>query len=380
MTADTFSDNLFKPLKVGNIILNQRIAMAPLTRVRARIEGAVPTDIMTTYYKQRSSAPGTLIITEGTFITQRAGGYPGVPGIWSEEQINAWTKVTTEVHAQGSFAFLQLWALGRVAAPNYLRSLGHDLVSASDVANTSGSGRMLIGKDKHGERPRPLKVDEIKEYVKDYAQGAKNAIAAGFDGVEIHAANGYLPHQFLQECTNKRTDEYGGTVENRALFVLEIVDAVVAAIGADRVGIRLAPYNTAGGMTSGPGTLEQYAYVLKELEKRGQSPNGRLAYVHTVENPQEVKNSVGETVLRRPMEFVRNVWTGVWIRAQRFDRNLALKFTDEDDKVVIAFGKPFISNPDLVRRIRENLPWTEPDFLTFYAPGPEGYIDYPLYH
>ncbi|VVT58556.1 uncharacterized protein SAPINGB_P006268 [Magnusiomyces paraingens] len=379
-TTDT-NNNLFKPLKVGQVTLNQRIAMAPLTRVRAQVEGAVPTDLMTTYYEQRASSPGTLLITEATFITERAGGYQGVPGIWSKEQIDGWAKVAAAIHAKGSFGYVQLWALGRTAGPEYLQSRGYDLVSSSNVARPLGPKNKLIGTDTVGTVPRPLTVDEIHEYVRDYAQAAKNSIEAGFDGVEIHAANGFLPHQFLHENINKRTDEYGGSVENRARFTLEIVDAVSAAIGASRVGIRFSPYYVGSDLGAGPGTLELYAYLLKELEERGlaDEANKRLAYIHTVEGAIEVHNSIGNPILRRPLEFVRNVWTGGWIRAQRFDRKLALEIADVDDKVVIAFGKPFISNPDLVRRIKENLPWAEPDYETFYVPGAKGYTDYPFY-
>lgn len=178
-----------------------------------------------------------------------------------------------------------------------------------------------------------------------------------------------------------RTDEYGGSVENRARFVLEVVDAIVKTIGAERVGIRLSPYVDNGGMKHGPGTLEQYAYLLKELEIRGLKPGGRLAYIHTVENTFEAKNSIGEPIIiRRPLEFVRNVWSGVWIRTQKFDRKLALEFVDVDDKLLIGFGKPFIANPDLVHRFKEDLPLNDFDFKTFYANGPKGYIDYPFYN
>ncbi|VVT58558.1 uncharacterized protein SAPINGB_P006269 [Magnusiomyces paraingens] len=379
MTASALTNNLFKPLKVGEITLAQRIAMAPLTRERARVADSVPTDIMTTYYTQRASAPGTLIVTEATFITERAGGYPGVPGIWSQDQVHAWQKVTAAVHKQKSFIFLQLWALGRVAGPDTLRSNGHDLVSASNISDTTQVGQHLALDDVFGEAPRPLSVEEIKEYVQDYVHAAQNAIEAGFDGIEIHSANGYLLQQFLDEHSNLRTDEYGGNVENRARFVLEVVDAIISAIGADRIGIRLSPYETYGDMKPGIGTLEQYAYLLKELEERGLKPNGRLAYIHTVENTFKSTNSLGEPILRRPLEFVRNVWTGVWIRTLGFDRNLALQFADVDDKLVIGFGKSFIANPDLVRRLKENLPLNKFDFKTFYRAGSKGYTDYPFY-
>lgn len=370
--------NLFKEITVGGNKLLQRAIMSPLTRSRALNGGGIPTESMTTYYTQRSSAPGTLIVSEAVFITERAGGYPNVPGLWSSEQIAGWKKITDAVRDNESFIYAQLWALGRSANPQFIGYQGHDYVSASDVA--------LVGPppgDTSGQTPpapRPLTVAEIKAYVQDYAQAAKNAVEAGFHGIEIHAANGYLLEQFLKVCSNKRTDEYGGSVENRARFTLEVVDAISEAIGADKVGIRLSPFEVYGEMVNGPETIEQYAYLLKELEKRGLADaSKRLAYVHTIENTIDVETAPGKTVAKHPIEFVRFIWSGIWIRTTNFVRATALEYADGDDKVLIGFGRAFLANPDLIKRLKEDLPLNPPDAPTLYAGGDKGYIDYPFY-
>lgn len=373
------SPNLFKEISVGPHRLLQRVIMSPMTRSRALNGDGVPTDSMTTYYAQRATAPGTLLVTEGTVITERAGGYATVPGIWSRDQIAGWKKVTDAVHAKKSFIFAQLWALGRSASAEYLKAHGHDYVSASNIPLTHTVESAFTGKIDMVP-PRPLTVAEIKEYVQDFAQAAKNAVEAGFDGVEIHGANGYIIEQFLKEWSNDRTDEYGGSAANRARFALEIVDAVTAAIGADRVGIRLSPFETYGSMTNGPGTIEQYAYVLKELELRALAdPSKRLAYVHTVENFFEVVSRGEEKIKKYPLEFVRFVWSGIWIRTTHFSRATALEVADGDDKVIIGFGRAFLANPDLVKRLKEDLPINPPKYPNLYVGGDEGYIDYPVY-
>lgn len=379
--------NLFKPLKVGKMILQNRIAMAPLTRLRVLDEKAIPTEIMAEYYEQRSCEAGTLIISESVLISEEAGGYQNVPGIWNQTQIEGWKKVTSAVHKKKSFIYAQLWALGRSADYNYLtKVLGHDYVSASNIPDLSNSSEVdpMAHETRENHAPRALTKQEIKKYIRDFVQAAKNSIEAGFDGVELHAANGYLLDQFIRGCTNVRTDEYGGSIENRNRFVLEIVDAVVDAIGADRVGIRISPYESFGGMTHGPETIPQFADLIAQLEIRGlnktnNSPQQRLAFVHLVESVLWEKKDNGETVMIRPMEFVRLIWSGILIRTQCFKRDTAIEFSDKDDKLIIGFGRPFISNPDLVRRIRDDLPWAEWDEDTFYTRGAEGYTDYPFY-
>lgn len=379
MTVSPSTPNLFKPIKVGRITLSHRIAMGPLTRTRADNPDTAPNDIMAEYYEQRSREPGTLILTEATFITERAGGYRYVPGLWNKEQLKGWKKVTDLVHKNGSFIYAQLWALGRSGGKTYLNSLGHDLVSASNLGDETVSHAVLTEETEVGV-PRPLTVDEIKEYVQDYVTAAKNAIDAGFDGVEIHSANGYLLDQFLKVSANNRTDQYGGSVENRARFPLEVVDAVSAAIGADRVGIRLAPYETFGGMTVGINTIPQFSYLLEELERRGlEDPSKRLAYIHLVENIVRSTDGDGKGTILFPIEFARFIWSGPWIRTQGYDRESAIERAQNDNNVIIGVGKGFISSPDLVKRFKEDLPLNEWDVNTFYCTGPKGYIDYPFY-
>ena len=248
------SVNLFKHIKVGRMDLQHRVTMAPLTRMRA--PNNTVSDLHSLYYSQRSSRPGTLIITEATFISEAASGYPLAPGIWRQDQIDAWKKVFDAIHANKSYVYVQLWALGRAAFKSDLDARGLPYVSASDVPESTNNPDAPV--------PRPLTVDEIKEYVKNYVQAAKNAIEAGADGVEIHSTNGYLLDQFLHENTNKRTDQYGGSIENRARFTLEVVDAVTEAIGADRVGIRLSPWNLSNSMEHNNNIVAQFAYVTGE--------------------------------------------------------------------------------------------------------------------
>lgn len=354
--------NLFNPIKVGNVELKHRIAMAPLTRNRSPKH--IPGELVQEYYEQRASTPGTLLITEATFIAPQASGYaPLVPGIWSEEQVEGWKKVFERVHAKKSYAYVQLWALGRQAIPDAIEALGYDYVSASDV--------QMEGRPK---APRPLTKDEIKQYVQFYAEAAKNAIRAGADGVEIHSANGYLPDQFLHENSNKRTDEYGGSIENRARFTLEIVDAVIAAVGADKVGIRLSPWNDFGSMSYGVSPIPQFSYVIAQLEERAQAGN-RLAYVHLVE-----ARVTGHEFTDRPGDnsFLRSVWHGVLIRAGGLT-DTAEETADSDPQTIVAIGRNFISNPDLPVRIQNKYPLTKYNRELFYTTGAEGYTDYPFY-
>lgn len=372
--------NLFKPIKVGRLNLQHRISMAPLTRTRADNEGVVPTDeLHGEYYEQRASSPGTLLISEATFITERAGGYRAVPGLWSKEQIAGWKLVTDRVHKKGSYIYAQLWALGRAAGPKYMKELGYDMVSSSDLPDETKSSSALT-EDLSDAVVRPLTVPEIRAYVQDYAQAAKNAIEAGFDGVEIHSANGYLPDQFLRECCNKRTDQYGGSIENRARFTLEIVDAISEAIGADRVGIRLSPFERYGGMVAGSNTIPQFSYVIEQLEKRGVSdPSKRIAYIHLVENIIRSVDGDGKPTILYPIEFARFIWTGPWIRTKGYKKNTAIARAQNDNNVIIGFGKSFISNPDLVKRLKEDIPLNPWDMSTFYTRGLTGYTDYPFY-
>lgn len=363
--------NLFKPIKVGDFELKQRIALAPLSRFRA-IEH-LPRDLHVEYYTQRATAPGTLLITEATFISEKAAGYPNAPGVFSKEQIEAWKKVYAGVHKNGSKIVHQLWALGRSAIKADLDMRGLDFVSASNVPDNS----------KHSTNPpntipRPLTKDEIKEYVADYVQAAKNALGAGADGVEIHSANGYLLDQFLHENTNNRTDEYGGSIENRCRFTLEVVDAVVAAVGPSKVGIRLSPWSAFGGLDTGVSVVPQFSCLIAELEKRGLAGQ-RLMYVHVIEPRAAVKAAEADDTNPGSNHFVRDIWSGTLIRAGGYKYNHAVEDTNADNNTVITVGRLFLANPDLVRRWREHLPLNQYNRDTFYTQDAKGYTDYPFY-
>jgi len=346
--------------------------MAPLTRFRAN-KDHVHGELAKTYYEQRASVPGTLIITEGTVIAPQAGGYGNVPGIWNDAQIAAWKVITDAVHAKGSFIFLQLWALGRTATPEILKQEGgFDLVAASPIPLVTDKS-YVPGAEGHAPViPRELTVAEIKEYVQLYATAAKNAIQAGFDGVELHSANGYLLDQFLQPATNQRTDEYGGSIENRLRFPLEAIDAVAKAIGAERTGVRLSPWSTFQGMA----TIDPLPTIRAFVERlRDAHPN--FGYIHVTESREIDENKEGE--LDHSRATLRSIWGNrPYIAAGGFDRVTA-NSTVEKHGGLVAFGRKFISNPDLPKRIEHNLAFTPYNRATFYLPeSPVGYVDYPF--
>ncbi|KAF2019521.1 FMN-linked oxidoreductase [Aaosphaeria arxii CBS 175.79] len=353
------SSKLFQPLKVGNITLKNRVAMAPLTRFRAD-ENHVPLPFVADYYAQRASVPGTLLVTEATFISPQAGGYGAVPAIHSQAQIDGWKKVTEAVHAKGSYIYLQLWALGRVADPKTAEKEGITIRSSSAVA--------LEG---HAT-PKELTIDEIKSFVQEYAQAAKNAIAAGFDGVEIHGANGYLIDQFNQDTVNQRTDAYGGSVENRSRFAIEVTEAVVNAVGADRTGIRLSPFSTFQGMKM-KDPISQFSDIVSKLDKFG------LAYVHLVESRVSGNADVESTERISPLV---DLFRGPVLVAGGFKPDSAKALVDKEypnHDVVVVFGRYFISTPDLVFRLKEGIELNPYDRNTFYNAGEErGYTDYPF--
>ncbi|KZS95210.1 NADH:flavin oxidoreductase/NADH oxidase [Sistotremastrum niveocremeum HHB9708] len=357
---------LFTPLRVGNITLQHRVALAPLTRFRATQKEHVPTDIVPTYYAQRAAAPGTLLITEATFIASQAGGYDYVPGIWNEDQIKGWSKVTAAVHEKKSFIFVQLWALGRAADPKILAENNHPYVSASATQ---------LG-DK--EPTRELTKEEIKEYVELYAQAAENAVMAGFDGVEIHGANGYLIDQFLQTNSNHRTDEYGGSITNRTRFALEVVRAVSSRIGAAKTSIRLSPWSKFQGMKM-PDPIPTFSSLISSLAT--DFPD--LAYIHLTEPRVDGGNdkAPGDVNEQETNDVFRKIWAPrPFLNAGGHTRESALKDAEKYPSDVIVFGRHFISNPDLVDRLRVDAPLTPYDRATFYKPGsPDGYIDYPTY-
>ncbi|PBK85284.1 FMN-linked oxidoreductase [Armillaria gallica] len=359
---------LFQPIKIGNITLNHRIVLAPLTRYKSTEKGHVPyTSVMKDYYSQRGSDPGTLLITEATFIAQKAGGYKYIPGLWTQEQLDAWKEVTDAVHAKGSFIFAQLWAIGRTAELSDLRDEDPSLefVAASSIKLSDSP-----------ESPRPLTLDEIHEYPKLYAQAAANAVfKAGFDGVEIHGANGYLIDQFLQDVTNNRTDAYGGSIENRARFALEVIDAVVDAVGAHRTGLRMSPWSTFQEMRMDD-PVPTFSYLVTKIGQR----HPDLAYLHVVEPRVSGTITRDDVGAHESNDFIRELWAPrPLISAGGYKREEAMKVADEKGDLV-AFGRYFISNPDLPKKLKKDLPFTPYNRPTFYLRGEvaEGYTDYPF--
>ncbi|EJD49121.1 FMN-linked oxidoreductase [Auricularia subglabra TFB-10046 SS5] len=352
---------LFKPLRVGTSQLKHRVAMAPMTRYRAD-DNHVPLDIVVEYYRQRASVPGTFLITEATLIDPRAGSYANVPGIWNDDQVAAWKRIVDAVHETGSFIYLQLWALGRTANEKQLKSELPD----SDVVSASA-----IRMDDDHAVPRPLTVKEIDDYVSWFARAAKNAVeGAGFDGVELHGANGYLLDQFIQDVSNRRTDEYGGSIENRIRFPLRAVDAVVSAVGAERTGIRLNPWGRFQGMREA-NPIPTFSKILEELKKRD------LAFVHLVESRLDWGGDASDN-----LDWARKIWAPrPLVLACGYTPESAIetaqKADENGEQVLIAFGRHFISNPDLPRRVQRGIPFTPYDRDSFYTPkDPKGYLDY----
>lgn len=359
----TSTPHLFQPISVGTTNLKHRVVMAPLTRFRS--PNHVPNNLVAEYYGQRASVEGTLLISEATLISPEAGGYDNVPGIWSQDQIAGWNKVTDAIHAKGSKFFLQLWSLGRLAKPEVLEREGLAYISASNVPL------------KDTQPPRPITREEISDHIRMYANAAKNAIAAGADGVEIHNANGYLLDQFLRENSNTRVDEYGGSIENRARFTLEVVDAVVAAVGADKVGIRLSPWSPFGELDPGVSPIPQFSYIVTELEKRRLAGHG-LAYIHAVEPRVRGHNQTEEVSDGASNRFIFDIWQGPVIRAGGMTP-IAIDAAQENNRTLVAMGRYFIANPDLPFRLANGIDLTHYDRPTFYTDDPtskKGYTTY----
>lgn len=352
---------LFTPLQIGNVTAQHRIIMAPLTRYRAD-DFHVPLPIVKEYYEQRASVPGTLLITEATFVSPRGSGFANVPGIWNDAQIAAWKEVTAAVHAKGSFIYCQLWALGRAAHVEQLESIGERLVSSSKLP--------LEG----APVPEALVEEEIWAFVNDFKTAAENAIKAGFDGVEIHAGGGYLIDQFTQDNANKRTDKWGGSVENRSRFAIEVAKAIVSGIGAKRTAIRFGPYATFQGMRMAD-PVPQFTYLATQLREL------KLAYLHVM-LPRVQANFDVET--DENVDFMIQAWanTSPVLLAGGFNSELAKKTLDEeypDRDIGAGFGRPFIANPDLPFRIKHGISLNPYIRATFYTPKSEvGYIDYPF--
>ncbi len=348
------TDPLFQPLHVGALHLTNRVVMAPLTRCRAST-GRVPNAMMAEYYAQRAAFG--MILSEATSVSPQGVGYPNTPGIWSEEQVEGWKLVTSAVHQAGGTILLQLWHVGRISDPIYLD--GGLPVAPSAIA---AAGHVsLIRPEKEFVTPRALDLAEIPGIIENYRRAAENAKSAGFDGVEIHGANGYLIDQFLQDSTNKRTDEYGGPIENRARFLLEITDAVVSVWGADRVGVHLAPRGDAHDM----GDSDLYSvfhYAARELGKR------KIAFLCARESHDQP--ALGPSL--------KQAFGGVFIANESFTAETAREAIRSGAADAVAFGKTAIANPDLVERFRTHVPLNPPDPSKFYGDGPLGYTDYPF--
>jgi 2,4-dienoyl-CoA reductase-like NADH-dependent reductase (Old Yellow Enzyme family) len=345
---------LFDPIKVGALELPNRIVMAPLTRSRAVGASRVPNALMAEYYVQRASAG--LILSEATAVTPMGVGYADTPGIWSDEQVEGWKIVTDAVHKAGGRIFLQLWHVGRISDPVFLDGA---LPVAPSAIQPKGHVSLVRPKRPYAT-PRALETAEMPSIVAAYRKGAENAKKAGFDGVEIHGANGYLLDQFLQDSTNQRTDQYGGSIENRARLMLEVTDACIEVWGADRVGMHLAPRRDDHDM--GDSTpRETFGYVARELGKR------KIAFICA-------REAIGDDSLRA---HLKREFGGVYIANEKLTKESAEALISSGEADAVAFGKWFIANPDLPKRLKLGAPLNEPKAEFFYHPSPEGYIDYP---
>jgi N-ethylmaleimide reductase len=351
---------LFEPYKLGPITLTNRTVMAPLTRNRA-LAGLVPNPLAAEYYGQRASAG--LLITEASQISQQGQGYQDTPGIYSKDQIAAWRKVTDRVHAQGGHIFIQLWHVGRISHVD-LQENGQAPVAPSAIR---AKGKTFVGGTfADVSEPRALALEEIPGIVDGFRRAAANAREAGFDGVEIHGANGYLLDQFARDGTNKRTDAYGGPIENRAKLMLDVAKAVAAEAGAERTGIRISPVTPANDTTdSNPQPL--FDYITDQLSAL------KLVYLHVVEGATGGPRDIA------PFDYssLRRRFKGSYIANNGYDFELANKVLAANAADLIAFGKPFLANPDLVERLKQGAPLNEPDKATFYGGGAKGYTDYP---
>jgi N-ethylmaleimide reductase len=365
--ATQTKQKLFSPVQVGPLTLSHRVVMAPLTRLRSDQPGDIPGDLMAEYYDQRASEGG-LIISEATTVSITGRGYLGAPGIYSDAQVVGWRRVTDAVHAKGGYIFLQLWHVGRTSHVDMTN--GATPVSASaltyDGVAFTPSGWVPVTPN------RALDASEIPGIVEDFRKGAERAKAAGFDGVEIHGGNGYLVDQFLQDGSNHRTDAYGGSPENRARLLLEITDAVVSVWGANRVGVRVSPATKFNGMSdSNPEAT--FSYVAKELDRFG------LAYLHTIEPRINGSQAVEDGLPPVAAGQLGKLFRGIILAAGGFEPESAEEIVEQGDADLVVFGRHFISNPDLPRRIQLGLPLNPYDRNSFYGGNAQGYTDYAFY-
>lgn len=350
---------LFTPLQLGALELPNRVIMAPLTRARAVDSHApddrVPNDLMRDYYVQRASAG--LIFSEATCISPISVGYANTPGIWSSQQVAGWRTIVAAVHAAGGRMVSQLWHVGRISHSSFL---GGQLPVAPSAIAASGHVSLLRPQVSY-ETPRALTLEEIQETIEDYRRAARNAKAAGFDGVEIHAANGYLLDQFLRDGSNIRSDEYGGSIENRARLLLEVVDAASEIWGADRVGVHLSPRNEEGHSLQDSDPAQVFTHLAQKLGER------KIAFLFVRESQEEP----------RVVPAMKRAFGGPLIANQQMDKATAEKLLENGEADAISWGVQFIANPDLPRRLELDAPLNAPDPSTFYASGPQGYVDYP---
>lgn len=356
------TDSLFEPARFGALELKNRIVMAPLTRGRSSMDG-VPTDLKVDYYRQRAGAG--LIISEATGISRVGLGWPTAPGLWSDEQVEAWKPVTDAVHEDGGLIVAQLWHMGRLSHHD---TTGIQPVAPSAVA-ARGEAHTPTGKQPYPE-PRALSVDDIKATVEDYVTAAANAMKAGFDGVQVHGANGYLIDQFLKPNTNHRTDDYGGSVENRVRFLMEVMNAVTGEVGADRTSLRLSP----NGMVQDsydPRPERVFGEAARQLSELG------LAFLELRESHPDSTFVKSDDPPMSPL--IRVLFDGPLILNEDYTAEKAARVLSEGKADAIAFGRPFISNPDLVERFRNGWPLAEGNMKTWYSAGPEGYVDYRPY-
>ncbi|MZR31602.1 alkene reductase [Sneathiella litorea] len=360
---------LFTPIEIGGLHLSNRVIMAPLTRMRATVPGNIANEMMAQYYAQRAT-PGGLIIAEASQVSEDGQGAPCTPGIHSAEQIAGWKLVTEAVHAKGGKIYLQLWHMGRLSHPSYQPNgelpIAPSAVPANVDVTTPDFKRVPC------PTPRALETEEIPDLIERYTHAANCAKKAGFDGVEIHSANGYLLEQFLQARTNKRTDIYGGSIENRCRLVLEVTKAIAAVWGSSHVGIRLSPFGIANDSGEDE-PMPLYSHLISELDKLG------LAYLHLIEPRASGagQRDVDHKDVPSAAQLFRPFWHGTLIAAGNFNRESANIMIASGDADAIAFGRLFISNPDLPERLRLDAPLNPYNRATFYSRGPKGYVDYP---
>ena len=357
---------LLRRIQVGPLELPNRVVMAPMTRSRADNEKKKPTaDLQGTYYAQRASAG--LIITEGSQVSERAVGYINTPGIHSQAQVKGWKEVTRKVHKAGGRIFIQLWHVGRMSHPDFH---GGDLPLAPSAINPNAKSYTPEG-FKDTVIPKPMTKEEIRETIEDFVRAAENAVEADFDGVEIHASNGYLFHQFFNRTSNHRTDEYGGSIENRARFLFDVLDAVKQKIPENRIGVRLNPsLHGSFGMSLDEETIPTFDYIAEKLNEYN------LAYLHL----SEPFTDVSDVPYAEPeiAKHYRPIYKGILMINNGFDRESGNEILEQGLADLVSFGKPYVSNPDLVERFQEDIPLAPWNEDTFYTPGKEGYLDYEM--